>query len=204
MSKRSCFRRPINKQNWKRPEALLKPASQHLYEIHWSLRSQLSWEKSPLLTCRTLGLLVKKLAADDKYPVLNRDNLTIPIQMQLSQKQKISLNFWLHFWNLDSILNILEQKMILTAFVFPKLRTLKTWLHKCLKSPASEDASTSNMVNVPKHGSHLHHMVFIIFIDHCQVNRVRKSLYYWHAKSWDCLLTHWLPMKSILFFIETI
>ena len=204
MFKKSYFRGPFDKQHGKRAQALLKSASQHLYHIHRSLPRKLSWKKSLLLTCKILGLLVNTLAADEKYPVLNRDNLTIPIQMQLSQKQKISLNFWLHFWNLDSILNILEQKMILTAFVFPKLRTLKTWLDKCLKSPVSEDASTSNMVNVPKHGSHLHHMVFIIFIDHCQVNRVRKSLYYWHAKSWDCLLTHWPPMKSILLLIEKI
>ena len=35
-----------------------------------------------------LGLLVNALAVDEKYPVLNRDNLTIPIQMQLYQKQK--------------------------------------------------------------------------------------------------------------------
>ena len=28
------------------------------------------------------------MAADEKYPVLNRDYLMIPIQMQLSQKQK--------------------------------------------------------------------------------------------------------------------
>ena len=28
------------------------------------------------------------MASDDKYPVLNRENLTIPIQMRLSQKQK--------------------------------------------------------------------------------------------------------------------
>ena len=28
------------------------------------------------------------MAADEKYTVLNRDNLTIPIQMELSQKQK--------------------------------------------------------------------------------------------------------------------
>ena len=34
-----------------------------------------------------LGLLVNILDADHKYPVLNTDNLTIPIQIQLSQKQ---------------------------------------------------------------------------------------------------------------------
>ena len=28
------------------------------------------------------------MAADEKYPVHNRDNLTIPIEMQFSQKKK--------------------------------------------------------------------------------------------------------------------
>ena len=58
--------------------------------------------------------------------VVNRDKLTIPIQMQLSRKQKIFLNFSLIFWNLNSILNILKKMMTLTAFVFLKVRTLKT------------------------------------------------------------------------------
>ena len=44
-----------------------------------------------------LGLLVNSLAADEKYPVLNRDNLTIPIQMQLSQKQKTFSKFFTEF-----------------------------------------------------------------------------------------------------------
>ena len=94
--------------------------------------------------------------------------------------------------------------MTLTAFVFPKLRTPKTYSGKCLKRPVSEKPSTSNIVNVPKPCWNLHHINFMIFIDHCQVNWVGKSLSYWHAKSWDYLLTHWLPMKSILFLIETI
>ena len=41
--------------------------------------------------------------------------------------------------------------MTLTAFVFWKLLTPETWLDKGLKSPASGDPSTSNIVNVPKH-----------------------------------------------------
>ena len=49
--------------------------------------SKLSWETSLLITCEILGLLVNTLAPDEKYPVFTRDNFTIPIQMQLSQKQ---------------------------------------------------------------------------------------------------------------------
>ena len=50
-----------------------------------------------------MGLLLNTLAADETYPVLNRDNFVIPIQMQLSQKQKPFSEFFAAF--LKSILN---------------------------------------------------------------------------------------------------
>ena len=58
----------------------------------------MSRKKSLLLTWKILQLLVNTLAANEKYPVLNRDNLTIPIKMQLSQKQKTSAQFLAAFW----------------------------------------------------------------------------------------------------------
>ena len=94
--------------------------------------------------------------------------------------------------------------MTLIEYAFSRLRTPKSQSDKCLKSLVLQDASTSKVVNVPKHSWNLHHSIFIIFIDHCQVNRVGNILSYWHAKSGDCLLTHWLPMKSKFFFIGTI
>ena len=88
MSKKSCFRRPFDKQRRKPAQALLKYAPKHLYHIHRSMPSKLSWKNSLLLTCKILGLLVNTLATDEKYPVLNRENLTILIQKELPQKQK--------------------------------------------------------------------------------------------------------------------
>ena len=88
MSKKSRFRGCFEKQYGKRAQTLLRSPSQHLYHIYWSLARKLCSKKSLLLTCQILGLLVNTLATDEKYPVLNRDNLMIPIQMQLSQKQK--------------------------------------------------------------------------------------------------------------------
>ena len=144
-------------------------------------------------------LLVNTLDADGKHPVLNRDNLTIPIQMQLSQKQKSFSQFLAAL--LKSRLNFkyFEKKMTLLAFVFRTLRTPKTRLDKCLKSPVSEDPLRSNMADVTKHCWNIHHSIFIIFIDHCQVNWVGKSLSYIDTKSWDWFLTHWLPMENNLF-----
>ena len=37
------------------------------------------------------------LTVNDKHYLLNRDNLTQPIQIQLSEKQKTFFNFFFHF-----------------------------------------------------------------------------------------------------------
>ena len=66
------------------------------------------------------------MAADEKYPVLNTDNLTIAIQMQLSPNQKKFFFFFAAFlkssWNFGRF----ETKDDLIAFVFSKLRTPKS------------------------------------------------------------------------------
>ena len=46
------------------------------------------WKNSLVVICKILGHSVYTLTADDKYSLLNRESLTEPIQMQLSQKQK--------------------------------------------------------------------------------------------------------------------
>ena len=110
MSKKSHFRGCFDKENVKRAQTRFKSASRHLYHIHQSLPSQFSWKKAFLLTCQILGLLVNTLAADEKYPVLNRDNLTIPIQMQLSQKHKTFAQFLAEFFKFISNFKIFEMK----------------------------------------------------------------------------------------------
>ena len=60
-------------------------------------------KKSLLVIQRILRLFVITLITDDKHYLLNRDNLTEPIQMQLSQKQKTFSEFFFAF--LKSTLN---------------------------------------------------------------------------------------------------
>ena len=103
MSEKFSFRGCFDKQYGKHAQTQLNSASQHLYHVYWSLARKFCSKKSLLLTCQILGLLVNTLATDEKYPVLNRDNLTIPIQMQLSQKQKTFSQFFAAF--LKSTLN---------------------------------------------------------------------------------------------------
>ena len=56
-----------------------------------------------LVICKFLRLLVKTLTDDEKYSLLYRENLTQPIQILLSQKQKTFSQFFSEF--LKSTLN---------------------------------------------------------------------------------------------------
>ena len=80
---------------------------------------------SPLVLGAALVVFFQWFAANGKYPVQDCENLQLPIQMQLSQKQNIFLNFLIRFRNLRQILNILKKRKIVIANVFPKLQTVE-------------------------------------------------------------------------------
>ena len=53
---------------------------------------------------KILRLFFNRLTVNDKHYLINRENLTQPIQMKLSQKQKIFSEFFFAF--LKSLLNL--------------------------------------------------------------------------------------------------
>ena len=103
ISIKSPFMGSCGKQHGKRPQTLLKYPWQELYHIYWSLCRELTCKKSLLVTCKISRLFPNILTADSKYSLLNRDNLTQPIQMQVSRKQKTFSQFFAAF--LKSSLN---------------------------------------------------------------------------------------------------
>ena len=56
--------------------------------------------KSLLVIHKILRLFANTLTVNDKHYVFNSDNLTQPIQIELSQKERAFLNFLWHFSNL--------------------------------------------------------------------------------------------------------
>ena len=64
------------------------------------------------------GLLVNTLAANEKYHILNRDNLMIPIQMQLSQKEKTFSRFFAAFLKSRLSFKHFEKKMRVIILYF--------------------------------------------------------------------------------------
>ena len=79
---------------------------------------------SPLVIYKTLGLFINILTADDKYSLLNKDNLAQPIQMQLSKKKSF-YKLFSSFLKCRSNFEHFEKKMTFIDYVFPKLRTVK-------------------------------------------------------------------------------
>ena len=77
-----------------------------------------------------LRLFVNTFIADDNYFLLNRNNLTQHIRMQISKKRKAFSEFF--FEVLKSRLNFedFQNKMTLIANVFPKLRLGMSRLNK--------------------------------------------------------------------------
>ena len=78
-----------------------------------------------LVLCKISGFFLNTLTDDDKYSLLYGDNLTQPIQILLSQKQKTFSQFGSAF--LKSTLNFerFQNKINLIADVFPKLPSPK-------------------------------------------------------------------------------
>ena len=65
------------------------------------------------------------LPADEKYYLLNRDNLAQPIKMQFSQKQKTFYQFPFAFLKPIINYNHFPKKMTLRADVFPEISSPK-------------------------------------------------------------------------------
>ena len=70
-------------------------------------------------------MFVNTLTADDKYSLLNRNNLRQPIWTPLSQKHKAFSQFFLAFSKSTLNFEHFQKKMTLIADLFPKLRTPK-------------------------------------------------------------------------------
>ena len=178
MCRKSCFRRPFESQVCKQCQILLKAAPTHLYLLFWALWMQLSWKKSVLVKSRILGLFANTLTADDKYSLLNRDNVNAVNSDSSIKVTKIFFSMlFLCFWNLYLILNIWKKKNTLIADVFGKLETAKDVLKEiskksCSRRPFNKRHGKRSQTLLKSKKQHLYHLN-----DHCESNWVGRSLF---------------------------
>ena len=95
---------PLTSNMVNSPKHCSKLWRQHLDYIYWSFGRKFSWKKPLSLISKILGPFVNTLTLDDIYSLLNSDDITQPIQIQLSKKQRTFselfykfLKDWLNF-----------------------------------------------------------------------------------------------------------
>ena len=90
-----------------------------------SLWRKLIWKMSLLVMCEILAVVVNTMTTNKKYPLRNCENLQLPIQMQLSRKQKSFSEFFVAFQ--ESALNFkhFNKNIMGIANVFLKLQTVQ-------------------------------------------------------------------------------
>ena len=137
-SKKSHSKASFGKQHGKCAQILLKIAWQHLHQIYWSLWTQSTYKKSLLVIWKISRLFPNTLSADSKYSLLNRDNLTQPIQMQVSKKEKTFFDFFAAFLKSSLNFEYFQKNMTVIAEVFPKLRSPKNKVRSKSKKSTSK------------------------------------------------------------------
>ena len=110
MSKKFPFKGCFRKQHGKFAQTLSNYQGQLLSHIYWALLRQLPYKKPLLVICKISRRFINTPSADGKYSLFNRDNLTQPIQMQVSRKQKTFSQFFSAFLKSSLYFKHFEQK----------------------------------------------------------------------------------------------
>ena len=95
--KQQRFKTGSGSQCVKVSQTLPKSPWEPFYYVFSSWSEKLIWKLSPLVVGEILRVFVNRLTANDKYPANDCQNLPLPIQRQLSEKQKTFSNFLFYF-----------------------------------------------------------------------------------------------------------
>ena len=110
-SRRCCFSTPFGNPRVNGFQTPLKVARHHYYPLFPWILGKLSWKKTALLWSKILRLFANTFTADDKYSFRKMQNFGQQFQTLLSQKRKTLSGFFLHFFKVHGIFNILKKRM---------------------------------------------------------------------------------------------
>ena len=100
----------FNSQDVKPFQTLAKSSWELFYHTFSSLRGEMISKISSWFKFEIIGLFVNTWTADYKYPVPDREKLLLPIQIQLSWKQKRFSRFFIPFMESPSNLEHFQKK----------------------------------------------------------------------------------------------
>ena len=164
LCKKRRFGTRFDTQHDKVSQILAEFPCEHFYHVFFSFWEKLVWNISPVLLGEILGMFLNTLSADGKYPIRDWENLPLAMQMQLSEKRKTFLQFFVPFMDSASNFKHFEKKRCSPYLTyFRSYRLWKSWLEQSLKIAVSENALTVNIRKCHKYLLNPHNSTFIIF-----------------------------------------
>ena len=152
----------------------------------------MSSEKSLLVICKILRLFFNTLTTDDQYSLLKRDNLTKPIQIQISKKQKIFFQFFYALLKSTSNFEHFEKRdypwnLCISQIMDCKRRGYRHLLKVPFIRPFDKQHGKRSQTLLKSAQQHLY-----------QIYWSWRGKLSWRKSLLALFLTHWLPMTSIL------
>ena len=111
LSQEHRFRTGFGSQHVKASQLLPKSPRKRFCHALLSFSGKLIWNMSPLVLGEMLGMFLNILTDDGMYPVQGCENLQLPIQMQLSDKQNNFSQFFVPFVESSSNFEHFEKKI---------------------------------------------------------------------------------------------
>ena len=177
------FRTSFNSHQVNGCQALVKSVLEHLFHIFWSLWGETIWKISALFKFEILEVFVNTRLLMTSILLRIVRIWSYLFKCKYLKHIELFLNFLLYLWNLHQILNIFQKKTMVKANLFPKIKTVKTWVDHSLESAVSEHPLAVNMLKGHIHLWNLPECAFIIFSDQSDGKWLRKALPYWTLKS---------------------
>ena len=103
LCKKRCVMKRFDSQHVKPSQILPKSLWQQFFQVLSSFSERLISKMSPPVLVEVLWVFVNTVTAEGKYPVQDFENLPLPIQIQLSEKEKTFSQFLFHFFSLHQV-----------------------------------------------------------------------------------------------------
>ena len=123
---------------------------------------------SPLVLGEILGMFLKTLIANAKYPVQGCENLQLPIQTQLSEKRESFAEVFVRFLDSTSNFKHFAKKDDVTGNVFPKIQTVKIFVRKLSQEHRFKKGFGSQHVKASQIFAKFPSEHFYHILQHCQ------------------------------------
>ena len=92
------------------------------------------------------------------------------------KKESLFVDFWLYFWNVHEIYNVLKNKKTILANYYQNYCIRNRYLLKSLKGLASAHHSVINVLTGSKHCWSQHRTTIFLFFHEFEINWAGKSL----------------------------